>query len=159
MCHSVLDRLCRKLGAPRAQLVPGPVCKRCFQDLERLTKVQSLLRARFTGYLREAELLLRQHHHGAWWPAFPERMEACSGREVRLMLALLLVPVPPVAVHLRRNGHCLFESEQGVVGPGSHSRSEYPSRKAPKCQLIESNAYSCFNIFFSPLGHCCNAAI
>ena len=50
-----LDRLCREVGRPRAEIVPGPVCKKCFQDLEKLTKVQStadLLRARFLGYIR-----------------------------------------------------------------------------------------------------------
>lgn len=50
-----LDRLCREVGCRRTEIVPGPVCKRCFQDLEKLAKVQStadMLRARFLGYLR-----------------------------------------------------------------------------------------------------------
>lgn len=50
-----LDRLCREVGRPRAEFVPGPVCKKCFQDLEKLTKAQTtvdLLRARFFGYMR-----------------------------------------------------------------------------------------------------------
>ena len=55
-----LDRLCREVGRPRAEIVPGPVCKKCFQDLEKLTKVQStadLLRARFLGYIRSNVLI------------------------------------------------------------------------------------------------------
>ena len=56
-----LDRLCREVGRPRAEIVPGPVCKKCFQDLEKLTKVQStadLLRARFFEYIRSNVTLL-----------------------------------------------------------------------------------------------------
>ena len=50
-----VDSLCCELGLSRAEIVPGPVCKKCFQDLEKLTKAQttvSLLRARFLGCLR-----------------------------------------------------------------------------------------------------------
>jgi len=50
-----MDRLCGEVGLSREDIVPGPVCKKCFQDLEKLTKAQTtvdLLRARFLGYIR-----------------------------------------------------------------------------------------------------------
>jgi len=52
---AALDGLCQALAHPRTQLVQGPVCRRCFQDLEKLRKAQTtvdLLKARFMGYLR-----------------------------------------------------------------------------------------------------------
>ena len=56
-----MDRLCGEVGLSREDIVPGPVCKKCFQDLEKLTKAQTtvdLLRARFLGYIRGHTRLL-----------------------------------------------------------------------------------------------------
>ena len=57
---AALDGLCSEVGQLRTQLVPGPVCRRCCQDLEKLTKAQStveLLRGRFLCYLTLDEKL------------------------------------------------------------------------------------------------------
>ena len=57
---AALDGLCSEVGQLRTQLVPGPVCRRCFQDLKKLTKAQStveLLRGRFLCYLTLDEKL------------------------------------------------------------------------------------------------------
>ena len=54
---AALDGLCQELDCRRMQLVQGPVCRSCFQDLfnEKLRKAQTtvaLLKARFLGCLR-----------------------------------------------------------------------------------------------------------
>ena len=52
---AALDGLCQELDCRRMQLVQGPVCRSCFQDLEKLRKAQTtvaLLKARFVGCLR-----------------------------------------------------------------------------------------------------------
>ena len=52
---AALDGLCQELNCRRLQLVQGPVCRSCFQDLEKLRKAQTtvaLLKARFVGCLR-----------------------------------------------------------------------------------------------------------
>ena len=51
---AALDGLCQEIAHPRTQLVQGSV-SRCFQDLEKLCKVQTtmdLLKVCFMGYLR-----------------------------------------------------------------------------------------------------------
>ena len=51
---AALDGLCQELDCRRMQLVQGPVCRSCFQDLEKLRKAQTtmaLLKACFLGCL------------------------------------------------------------------------------------------------------------
>ena len=53
--NTALDGLCQELDHCRMQLVQGPVCRSCFQDLEKLNKAQTtmaLLKVRFVGCLR-----------------------------------------------------------------------------------------------------------
>ena len=60
---AALDGLCSEVGQLRTQLVPGPVCRQCFQELEKLTKAQStveLLRGRFLCYLRSRTTTLQR---------------------------------------------------------------------------------------------------
>ncbi len=50
-----LDKLCSAVGRSRKQLVPGPVCKKCFQNLEKLAKAQmtvNTLTEQFLSYLQ-----------------------------------------------------------------------------------------------------------
>lgn len=64
---AALDGLCSEVGQLRTQLVPGPVCRRCFQDLEKLTKAQStveLLRGQFLCYLRSLKTTLQHPTSG-----------------------------------------------------------------------------------------------
>jgi len=74
---AALDILCSEVGQPRTQLITGLVCRKCFQDLEKLTKAQStvqLLRGRFLCYLRRRTTTLQRSTAG------PISQEA-TGRE------------------------------------------------------------------------------
>ena len=60
---AALDGLCSEVGQLRTQLVPGHVCRQCFQELEKLSKAQStveLLRGRFLYYLRSRTTTLQR---------------------------------------------------------------------------------------------------
>ena len=85
------ERLCHEVGCPRAEIVPGPVCRKCFQDLEKLTKAQNTADLGFFEYIRSTIM------------------------RAQLMLALQLSQVPQMADgsdqywserHQRPENHC-----------------------------------------------------
>ena len=102
-----LDGLCSEVGQLRTQLVPGPVCRRCFQDLEKLTKAQStveLLRGQFLCYLRSLKTTLQLPLRDRYRKSLSQnRSHNEKGHGMQLISVRLAPLVHPVDVHLCRN--------------------------------------------------------
>ena len=135
-CATVsLDRLCREVGRQRAEVVPGPVCKKCFQDLEKLTKAQStadLLRARFLGYMRSSITPLQS-------PLQPPAMQSAGSAQFEVVGPLVLA-----TQHKRTLSSADFSSPIVTSTPSGHP----PPRKRPL--LVKETSKARKSLQFTP---------